>query len=360
VSELDSTVQRLRRRGGGGFRLRWLWWLVLVPVAIILLSSLSGCFARPEAGEYCVVRNGGPFDNKGIRQTLKPGTGTTWTGFGSHTRCYPAAFVQRYYTITSTGHGDRPGVDVVRVQSADGVLIGIEGTFYFNTAFDANDRGDKLIRQFDTQFGTRTFPSVGGGGAYHPWDGDIGWSAFLDAVIRPQIENELRQAILKFRCPEIVSSCALIQNTGGQTIGTGAGKQTNVNLQAIQNDVDRGLKDDINTVLGADFLKHIRFQLVRPTLPDNIQAAINDAQAAFAQIAKAKAQVAQARQQRLAAEQLANIYKSSPQLAQIRMLEILCGAAANAQGANPGTSGGCNGANVFLGVNPVVTTNAGK
>jgi hypothetical protein len=326
----------------------------VVPLALILLFSASGCTARPNAGEYCVVRNGGPFDNKKIRQTVKPGSGTTWVGFGSQTRCYPASFVQRYYTITSTGRGDRPGVDVVRVQSADGVLIGIEGTFYFNTAWDPTAAGDRLIRDFDTQFGTRTFPGVNGG-AFHPWDGDQGWSAFLDAVIRPQIENELRQAILKYRCAQIVSSCALIENSGSTIVTAAAGRATNVNLQSIQNDVDQGLHQDIDQVLGQSYFKRIHFQLVRPTLPDNIQNAINDAQAAFAQVAKARAQVAQARQQRLAAEQLANLYRRSPELARIRELEILCGSGPN----STGHSGGCPGAQVFLGVNPVVTTGAG-
>lgn len=323
---------------------------------LLMAFAFTGCTGRPEAGEACVVRNGGPFDNKNIRQILHPGVGTAWVGIGSSVRCYPAAYVQRYYTITSLGGGDRPGVDVVHVQTADGVQVGIEGTFYFNTAWDFSQgdikAADALLKDFDTQFGTRTFPGVTGGN-YHPYDGDRGWSAFLDAIIRPQIDNELRQAILKFDCAQIISSCVLIQSNGQTaSINKKDTAKTNVNLQQIQDDVDAGLKEDIRRILGEDYFNKIHFQLVKPTLPDNIQQAVNEAQAAFASVSKAHAAFKAAEQQKLAAQQLAKIYESSPQLAAIEQLKILCGTASG--------RGGCSNAQVILGLNPSTTVRVGK
>ena len=37
-----------------------------------------------------VVRNGGPFDDKQIRQVVPNGSGNTWVGFFSQAHPYPA------------------------------------------------------------------------------------------------------------------------------------------------------------------------------------------------------------------------------------------------------------------------------
>jgi hypothetical protein len=323
-------------------------WVLAVPVAVVLLLGLTACTDRPEAGQIGVVRNGGPIDNKNIREILHPGAGTSWIGWGSTTHFYPAAFVQRYYTITSdAGRGDRPGVDVAQVQTADGILVGLEGTFYLNTAFDGSPDGDRMLKEFDNKFGTRTFPVGDSGRVKHAWDGDTGWAAFLDAILRPVIDNELRQAIARFRCEELISSCALVASQGGKaTVGAEAGRQTNVNLQRVQAQIDTGLDEDIEKTLGASYFKGIRFRLSRVTLPQQLQLAINEAQAQFAQVSKAKAQVRQAEQQRLAGLKLAQLYERAPALAQIEMIREL--------------SKLPQGSNVYIGVQPVVGAPASR
>jgi hypothetical protein len=321
-------------------------WAVAALLVLIVLASASSCTARPEAGQIGVVRNGGPIDNKNIRQVLEPGTGTTWIGWGSTAHFYPAAFVQRYYTITSVaGRSERPGVDVVRVQTGDGFQVGIEGTFYLTTAFDGTAEGDRILRDFDNKFGTRKFPVAGTGNSLHAWDGDQGWSAFLDAILRPIIDNELRQAIAQFRCEQLISSCALVASQGQTITISASGKQTNLNLQTVQDQIDKGLEADILQTLNAQYFKDVKFRLSRVTLPDEVQVAINQAQAQFAQVAKARAEVQQAKQRRLAGLQLAELYSRSPALAQIEQIKEL---AKLPQGSN-----------VYIGVQPIVTAGAG-
>jgi hypothetical protein len=80
------------------------------------------------------------------------------------------------------------------------------------------------------------------------------------------------------------------------------------------------------------------------TLPGQLQLAINEAQAQFAQVAKARAQVQQAEQQRLAGLKLAELYERAPALAQIEMIREL---AKLPQGSN-----------VYLGVQPVAAVPA--
>ncbi|WP_037600916.1 SPFH domain-containing protein [Streptacidiphilus rugosus] len=259
---------------------------------IILLNvglSFSDAFDRTDGGQVAVVRNGGPFDDRNIRQVIQPASGLTWIGWYSESHKYPSQ--QRFYTITADPKGgDRPGVDVVHTPSADGVNMGIEGTLYFSLNTD-----DKTLRDFDTKFGTRTFTAANGN-AYHAYDGDAGWSAFLDQIIRPVIDNDLREQIGNFRCAELVSSCALVQNGGSSPASTGGtGTNNNSNIAAVQNAINTSLAQDLQSTLGDKFLVDLRFNLVRVTLPDNVQSAVDQAQAAFAAVSEAQAKVAQAK-----------------------------------------------------------------
>jgi hypothetical protein len=282
--------------------------------AIVLINvgvSFSDAFDRTDGGEIAVVRNGGPFDDRNIRQVIQPASGLTWIGWYSESHKYPAQ--QRFYTITADPkRGDRPGVDVVSTPSADGVQMGIEGTLYFSLNLD-----DKTLRDFDNKFGTRTFNSVDGH-SYHAYDGDAGWSAFLDEIIRPVIDNDLRQQIGNFRCAELVSSCALVQNNGGSTASTtGKAGTNNSNIAAVQNAINTSLAQDLQATLGDRFLIDLHFNLVRVTLPDDVQAAVDQAQAAFAAVSQAQAKVAQAKADAQANEIRQQGYAACPACATI-------------------------------------------
>jgi regulator of protease activity HflC (stomatin/prohibitin superfamily) len=282
--------------------------------AIVLINvgvSFSDAFDRTDAGEIAVVRNGGPFDDRNIRQVIQPASGLTWIGWYSESHKYPAQ--QRFYTITADPkRGDRPGVDVVSTPSADGVQMGIEGTLYFSLNLD-----DRTLRDFDNKFGTRTFNSVDGH-SYHAYDGDAGWSAFLDEIIRPVIDNDLRQQIGNFRCAELVSSCALVQNNGSATPSTsGKAGSNNSNIAAVQNAINTSLAQDLQTTLGDRFLIDLHFNLVRVTLPDEVQTAVDQAQAAFAAVSQAQAKVAQAKADAQANEIRQQGYAACPACATI-------------------------------------------
>ncbi len=214
--------------------------------AIALMFTLIGVmggFDKTSGGEVGVVRNGGWFSDNQIRKVIPPGSGLTWIGFFSTTHRYPAQ--QRYYTITADPQrGGRPGVDVVHTPSNDGVEMGIEATIYFtvNIAPDA-------IMSFDDKFGTRPF--LGADGQLHyAWDGVDGWNAFFDAVARPIIENDLRIQINNFRCTELVSSCALVQNGSlaaakaptPAAVASTTGQQNNSNIARVQQSQARVLQ----------------------------------------------------------------------------------------------------------------------
>jgi regulator of protease activity HflC (stomatin/prohibitin superfamily) len=314
---MDGTagLRRARRSpalvwaGGAALALGFLFLLIL---AIGFISA----YDKTSGGEVAVVRNGGLFDNNRIRQVIDPASGLTYTGMWSHVHKYPAQ--QRFYTITSnSGQGDRPGVDVVHTPTSDGVDVGIEGTLYFTLNLDHG-----ALRNFDDKYGTRKFRGLDGTARYS-WQGDDGWSGFLDQVVRPVIDNDLREQINSFRCAELVSSCVLVQNSGGQRLAQNGGQSNNGNIAKVQLAINSSLASDLTQTLGGDFFTNIRFNLVRITLPDKVQAAVNDAQAAFAQVTQAQARVESAKADALANRERERGYRDCPACAQIDTLKAI-------------------------------------
>lgn len=283
--------------------------VVGIPVIVGTLSAWDST----NAGQVAVVRNGGPFSNSNIRLVIQPASSLKWTGVWTSTHKYPAT--QRFYTITSApGKGDRAGVDVVQTPSSDGVEMGIEGTLYFSLNLDP-----KIVKDFDNKFGTRTFTGADGK-TRHAYDGDGGWSDFLDQIIRPVIDNDLRQQVGDFRCAELVSSCALVQNTANAAATAG---NNNANIAKVQDAINSSMATDLKNTLGDDFLTNIRFNLVKVTLPPNVQDAVNKAQAAYAQVSETQAQVAQAKALADANKAKQDGYNACPVCGQIDLLKSL-------------------------------------
>jgi SPFH domain / Band 7 family len=329
----DGTLRVDRVLGGilAAWLTIWVLWFV-----IDWVSSR----ATPQAGQIGVVRSGADavwigswFNGHGIHSVVTPGSGSTYVGLGSTVHWYPSDSVQRNYTITSDpSRGDRPGVDFVEVPTADGVQVRLEGTFYFTTDFNASPTGEKAVRGFDSQFGVRTFPIVGSDcngtpcQAY-PWEGTEGWDAFLDTVVRPIIDNDLRRSIGSVTCAQLVSSCAIVHQ--GQAVGTASGGQTNqTTIQQIQNQINASLEQDIATTLGQDFFSKpgssgIQFLLARVALPTVVQNQIDNAQAAYASVAAAKAQVNQNIELAKAKAELQKAYANCPACAVIDELKAI-------------------------------------
>jgi hypothetical protein len=296
-----------------------LWALVvlLVVVGIPMTVGVFDGLAKTSGGEVAVVRNGGWFDNNQVRQVIQPASGLTWIGLWSSIHRYPSQ--QRFYTITARANGgDRTGVDVVNVPSTDGVSMGIEGTFYFTLNPD-----EATLRQLDDKFGTREFRDANGR-MHNAWDGDEGWASFLDQVIRPVIDNDLRQEVNNFRCAELVSSCALVQNQVAPAQPTTVnGQANNSNIAKVQEAVNRSFAQDINTTLGGQFFTNIHFNLSKVALPDPVQQAVEEAQAAYAKVSEAQARVVQAQADADANKKRQEGYNACPACAQIDIMKAI-------------------------------------
>lgn len=305
--------------------------IIVALAAIAVIVAMTGCAATPQPGQIGVVRYGKSIvpwtwiNSNKIRKVVCPGSGFTWTGFGSKVHWYPDESVQRNYTITSeSGQGDRKGADQVEVPTSDGVRAGLEGTFYFTTAFNCSKEGQALLKDFEERFGVRTFRENAEGESLHPYEGESGWRAFLSQAIRPVINNDLRRSIATVTCAELVSSCSLIHNNGGgSTTVTANGSQNNSSLQKVQEDINATLKSDIQSTLGNDYFSHISFLLEHVTLPSSIQEQIDNAQAQYAAVGSAAAKVKQAGLEAQANEERERGYEHCNACAQIDELKSI-------------------------------------
>ncbi|MFD1530829.1 SPFH domain-containing protein [Pseudonocardia aurantiaca] len=267
----------------------------LVVVAVII-GAIFGfialtSFSRTDGGTTLVIRNGGPFDSQDIRQVLAPASPRTYSGMFSEEHPYPAQ--QRFYDIVPAGD-DTPGVNAYRTPTSDGVDVGLTArlNFRLNTA-------EPVLRAFDDAYGTRTFQVPGTDERLAVWEGDAGFGAFLDVVIKPVLEETLRQQIGTVDCAELQASCALVQNSTPEQVAnaaaTGQGANNAEVLQRIQTNVQTALATNINRALGGDFLTNISFSLTGVDLPAQLRERIEAAQAEFAGASAAQARLNQAR-----------------------------------------------------------------
>lgn len=256
---------------------------ILVVVGLIFGIIALTSFNSTDGGHVAVVRNGGPLDNTRIRQVLPVNSGNTYTGLFSSIHNYPTS--QRYFTIDSSGNGDSD--ESVTVPTADGVEVSIDAQVLFtlNTSTQGNYA---VLKAFDNNYGTRSF-RCSNGGTKAVYDGDAGFSCFLEQIVGPIITNDLRQSVGDLKCADLVASCSLVQNQSSQLDQSKVGLG-NVNLRKIESDIDQSLQQDLNQTMHGDYINVDNFNLIKVILPTQLQQAITSAQTQFAQVSSAKAQ----------------------------------------------------------------------
>lgn len=291
--------------------------IALVIAAIVGAVALLSGWGHTDGGHIAVVRNGGPLDNTKIRQVVPAGSGRTRIGFASNMHNYPTS--QRFFTISSAGHGDAN--ESVTVPTADGVNVGIEGTAYFTVNTTA-DNNYAILKDFDNKYGTRNFRCNGSNSSKAVYEGDSGFSCFLDQIVSPIINNDLRVSIGSVRCADLVASCALVLNGGGKIDASKIGLG-NLNLAKIEQDISSSLGDDLTRTLGGNYLVGVKFNLAKIDIDQKVQDAISTAQANFAAISSAQAAVQKAQLEAQANEQRQIGYNRCPACQQIDILKAL-------------------------------------
>lgn len=301
----------------------WAPWIAAGALVVLIVGGILGFgyvkgLTKADGGSVIVVRNGGMFDDNGFRQIVTTSDGLTQVGLWSQEHPYPTT--QRYFKVSADGSGDSN--EQINVPTKDGVLVGVEGTFFFELNQDPG-----ILEQFDNAFGTRTFPNAKGD-QVHAWDED-GWSPFLSATLGNLVQNVLRQEVGKVECKDLVASCSLAQNapTGGAAAAIDPNVDSNSTLVTIQDAVNKTFAADVQTQLGIPLFVNVSFAMSKISLPQNVQDSINNAQSSVAD-ANGKVATAQAAQAQAAAEAQANVnrqngYNACPICGQIDIMKSL-------------------------------------
>ncbi len=253
----------------------------------VLLSGLvlsgAACAAKPEGGTMIVVRNGGPFDNKNIRQLLCPGAGNTWVGFNSDSHDYPDSKSQRTYkfndAVDSDGKRIADSGPIEGLRSADGVKVTLAGTLYFKTKFDCSPEGRKVVQQFDQANANRPEGE-------RPWED---WSGYLASQFQPVLDNAARNVVLSVDAKKIVSSAALLARDTDAAEKELKNVDNKANIQLIERSLGDSLQEQLKSKLGGVYFTDIVFNLEQPQLPE-VEDAIAQAQRAYAKVADVRAE----------------------------------------------------------------------
>lgn len=294
--------------------------VALTVVGVLLLIVSGPTLTKADGGTVVVVRNGGWFDDTTVRDVVQPNSSITWEGWHSDEHPYPAS--QRFFRVGPEGTADSQ--EIINVPTADGVNLGIEGTWYFELNTDP-----AVLTAFDNQFGTRTYQV--GDDRFYAWQ-EEGWPAFLDSTFSTTAQNSSRQALNTRACADLIPSCVLVQGAStteevkAEELVDDAGAAAST-LVTIQQEMASTFAEEANQILGKDVLKNVQFSLTRLTLPQALQDSIT-ASLQTRTDSKAKIAAAEATKQQAQAEADANItrqngYNSCPVCGEIELRKAI-------------------------------------
>ncbi len=313
---------------GGGVALGALA-AICVLIGAWLLLNFATSFKGTDSGEVCIVKEGGPFDGRDVKEVRKPGEGPKPIGIFNDQHCLPAT--ERDSNEVIEGTPTYPTRDSVQVV-ADGQVL-----------FTLTQDPDK-IKKFYRSYARRSW------GGQSIWTED-GWLNFLRQRVQPIILDATRQAIGSQDCVDLNNLCQYVQNAEAVNSGDVKKVNNNQNLTAAATAIATTLKAKLRAAFGDDVFENIRYQNLRIRFEKGVQTKINNAQAlrteaanaeleAKRKVAEAKGEadkkVAQAEGARRAAFQQNKAYKANPTQADIDKIEAFCGA----DGCDPKVVGG--------------------
>jgi regulator of protease activity HflC (stomatin/prohibitin superfamily) len=306
----------------------------------LLFAFVGGCawlfsFKGVDSGEVAIVREGGPFDGRAIKEVRQPGSGAKPIGAFNHQETLP---------VTQRDLTEEAGRIIV--PTSDGVNVVVDGQALFQLKTDPN-----LVKKFYTNFGRRT------------WDGEKlseekGWDNFLKIRLVPILFQSIRQTIGTRDCVSLNNTCIYVLNADAILASTDSkaqnaaqqqAKQVNVsqNLASAEQEISVAFQKNLKAGLGDDYFEGVRFQNLRVGFTSDIQSRVQAAQARRADVAEARlnaqrqqaqakgdadAKVAAAVGNRQAQEEqakgvraLAQAYRDNPAQAKIDYAKALCG-----------------------------------
>lgn len=193
--------------------------IIALLLGFVLMSA--GCsYANTGPDEYACAYGGGPFEAQTRKGEYAPGSGRDFVGVADSVITLPAN-VRNYIVDKDPGTGDVPNVDFIEAPSGDGVELQYE----VNVRFRINtDLGCKLWEEHGKRFDIDT---------------DEGWSEFLEANLRPILENKMKEQSQSYDWENIWRN-SITDNGSTWT--------------RMQDDMGQAITNEINRSLGESYL----------------------------------------------------------------------------------------------------------
>ena len=331
-------MNRLRDERGEG-AIAMLFGIVgLIIVVFLFIGAAAWLFSFHGVGpgEVAIVKEGGPFDGRDVKEIRQPGSGAKPIGAFNHQYVLPTS--QRDLTEEA---------GTIRVPTADGVNVLIDGQALFQLRTDP-----ALVEKFYRNFGVRTW------GGDDLWD-DAGWDNFLKIRLVPILQRSIRSVIGTEDCTSLNNTCIYVLNADTilasnsdadatkKAQDTAKNANTQQNLAEAERKISEQFKANLKSGLGTEYFEGVQFQNLRVTFDSAIQSRVTAAQGARAEVATARlraqrvaadargradAAIETARGQRLSAEEeakgiraKANAYRRNPRQADIDQTRAFCG-----------------------------------
>ncbi|CAA9480576.1 MAG: hypothetical protein AVDCRST_MAG53-565 [uncultured Solirubrobacteraceae bacterium] len=302
---------------------------VVALVVVVGAGAYALSFKGTDSGTVCVVREGGPFDGRAVKEVRQPGEGPKAIGAFNHQDCLPTT--------------ERDSNDVLEEDptfpTRDSVQVVADGQALFSLTTDPSK-----IATFYKKYGRRT------------WNGEeisteAGWVNFLRQRLAPVLLDTQRQVIGQYECIQLNNLCQYVQNAEAVTTGDVKKVDNQQNLAQAQGSIAEALKGKLRSAFGDDYFENVRFQNLRIRFESEVQRQITNAQSLRTQAANARleadrriaetkgaadAKVAEAEGSRRAAFQQEKAYRANPTQRDIDKIRAFCGA----DGCDPRVMGG--------------------
>ena len=290
--------------------------LLVVIAAGAWLISIKGT----DAGTVCVVREGGPFDGRDIKEVRQPGEGPKPVGAFNKQDCLP---------IT-----ERDSTDVIEEEQTfptrDSVQVIVDGQALYQLTSDP-----VKVEKFYRGYGRRT------------WGGedistDQGWLNFQRQRLAPVILDAQREVIGEYACNALNNLCQYVQNPEAavQRTRSERGADTTQNLTEAQRKLAGKINEKLRAAFRDEYFENVRYQNLRIRFEPEVQRRITEAQSLRTQAANAQLEAERERAkargeadrkvevaegERRAACQQARAYRLNPNQAQIDRIRAFCG-----------------------------------
>lgn len=281
--------------------------LLLVGAAIFTAMSFKGV----DVAEICVVKEGGPFDGREIKEVRQPGSGPKPIGAFNSQHCLPA-----------TERDDGGVVDEnLTYPTEDSVQVIADGKALYELTEDP-----KLVKSFYEDYGGRNW---GTGEDAAPIDTEEGFLAFQRERIAPVIIDATREVLGQYDCIELNNLCQYVQNPDAATKGDIQKVNTNQNLAEAQRTLAERIQKGFVAAFGEQYFENVRYQNLRIQFEEAVKGQITEAQKLRTETANAKLAAQKAvetqRGEARAAKEAAKKYNVNPTQEEIDKIRAFCG-----------------------------------